>query len=138
MSNGDLSYLLTKEGLQRENETLKQRLTGKGNPNVVAHNSSELTGLRALRRANIERQAAWCPDEVPDLMFRTNELAGETGEVCNVAKKLERERKGWRGTRDTTEHLAEELADVVICADLVAINAGINLDEAVIAKFNAT
>ena len=91
-----------------------------------------------LRSANIARQAAWCPDQVPDLSFRGNELAGETGEVCNVIKKLERERLGWRGSRDTVEHLAEELADVVICADLAAISAGIDLDAAVIAKFNAT
>lgn len=91
-----------------------------------------------LRSANIDRQAAWCPDQVPDLSFRGNELAGETGEVCNVIKKLERERLGWRGSRDTVEHLAEELADVVICADLCAISAGIDLNAAVVAKFNAT
>lgn len=94
--------------------------------------------LPNLRSANLARQAAWCPDQVPDLSFRGNELAGETGEVCNVIKKLERERLGWRGSRDTKEHLAEELADVVICADLCALSAGIDLNEAVVAKFNAT
>lgn len=91
-----------------------------------------------LRDANIARQADWCPEQVPDLSFRGNELAGEVGEVCNVIKKLERERLGWRGSRDTVEHLAEELGDVVICASLIAISAGIDLDESVIAKFNAT
>ena len=91
-----------------------------------------------LREANVARQAAWCPEQIPDLSFRGNELAGETGEVCNVVKKLERERLGWRGSRDTVAHLAEELADVVICADLVALSAGIDLDAAVEAKFNAT
>jgi NTP pyrophosphatase (non-canonical NTP hydrolase) len=91
-----------------------------------------------LREANVARQAAWCPDQVPDLSFRGNELGGEVGEALNVIKKLERERHGWRGSRDTVAHLAEELADVVICADLVAITAGIDLDEAVTAKFNAT
>lgn len=34
--------------------------------------------------------------------------------------------------------LAEELADVVICADLCAVSAGIDLGAAVVAKFNAT
>lgn len=91
-----------------------------------------------LREANIARQAAWCPGQIPDLSFRGNELAGETGEVCNVIKKLERERFGWRGSRDTLSHLAEELADVVICADLIGIATGIDLEQAVIAKFNAT
>lgn len=101
--------------------------------------SGEAQGdLTALRKANVERQAIWCPDEVPDLSFRGNELGGETGEALNVIKKLERERLGWRGSRDTKEHLAEELADVVICADLCAITAGIDLASAVVNKFNAT
>ena len=95
---------------------------------------------QTLREANIERQKLWCPDptQQPDLSFRGNELAGETGEACNVIKKLERERHGWAGSRATQRQLAEELADVVICADLVAIAAGIDLDSAVAAKFNAT
>lgn len=93
-----------------------------------------------LREANKDRQDAWIADSgnVPDLSFRGNELAGEVGEACNVIKKLERERHGWRGSRDTIEHLAEELADVVICADLIAISAGLDLDAAVRTKFNAT
>lgn len=96
--------------------------------------------LGDLRKANTERQALWCPDpaEQPDLSFRGNELAGETGEACNVIKKLERERHGWRGERDTIEHLAEELADVIICVDLIAGRAGIDLSNAVRDKFNAT
>lgn len=94
--------------------------------------------LADLRRCNTERQAAWCPDQVPDLSFRGNELAGEVGEACNVIKKLERERHGWRGSRATGEQLAEELADVVICADLAALTAGVDLMSAVKAKFDAT
>lgn len=94
--------------------------------------------LEALREANVARQAAWCADQQPDLSFRGNELGGECGEAQNVIKKLERERHGWAGSRDTLEHLAEELADVVICADLCAMTAGVDLAGAVIAKFNAT
>lgn len=94
----------------------------------------------SLRAANKARQNAWIADSgnVPDLSFSGNELAGEVGEACNVIKKLERERLGWRGSRDTVEHLADELADVVICADLIAISAGLDLEAAVRAKFNAT
>lgn len=91
-----------------------------------------------LRTANIKRQAEWCPDQTPDLSFRGNELAGETGEACNVIKKLERARQGWRGSTDTVEHLAEELADVIICVDLIALQLGIDLGAAVRDKFNAT
>lgn len=92
----------------------------------------------ALREANVLRQVVWHPDFKPDLSFRGVELAGEAGEVCNVIKKLERERLGLRGSRDTKAHLAEELADVVICADLIAISMGIDLRVAVVMKFNAT
>lgn len=94
--------------------------------------------LRDLRDANVKRQAEWCPDQQPDLSFRGNELAGETGEACNEIKKLERERQGWRGSRTTVDKLAAELADVVICADLCAMQAGIDLHAAVAEKFNAT
>ena len=101
---------------------------------------SESVTLAALHAANKARQTEWCEGGAPepDLAFRGNELAGETGEACNVIKKLERERHGWRGSRATPDQLAEELADVVICADLCAVTAGIDLGAAVVAKFNAT
>ncbi|MDW9722127.1 hypothetical protein GOB91_07125 [Sinorhizobium meliloti] len=94
--------------------------------------------LGQLQAAHIERQEEWCPDQKPDLSFRGNEMAGEVGEACNVIKKLERERHGWRGSRATKEQLAEELADVVHTAVLCAITAGIDLEPAVVAKFNST
>ncbi len=94
--------------------------------------------LETLRQKNIERQAVWCPKDKPDLLFRGLELAGEAGEACNVIKKLERAMRGWRGSRTTVEQLAEELADVVITADLAAEAAGIDLSKAVPSKFNKT
>lgn len=111
--------------------------------------------FQTLRKANIARQAEWCPDQKPDLSFRANELAGETGEVIerlheliaflaiasgkvsNVAKKLERERHGWVGSRETVAHLSDELGDLVTCADLTAMVLGIDLGQAVESKFNA-
>lgn len=94
--------------------------------------------ISELQRVHVDRQEEWCPDQKPDLSFRGNELGGECGEAQNVIKKLERERHGWRGSRDTVEHLGEELADVIHCAVLCAITAGIDLEPAVIAKFNST
>lgn len=93
---------------------------------------------RTLRAANIARQMEWDAGNQLTLTYRLNELAGETGEACNVGKKIERERLGIRGSRATLRDLAEELADVVICADLVALGEGIDLQQAVISKFNAT
>ena len=88
--------------------------------------------------ANVHRAAIWDPFEDLNLAFKGVELAGEVGEACNVIKKLERERLGLQGSRATIEMLAEELADVLICADLVAVMCGIDLEQAVVNKFNST
>jgi NTP pyrophosphatase (non-canonical NTP hydrolase) len=90
----------------------------------------------SLRHANAARHLEWDPEGKIGLAFRGVELAGETGEACNVIKKLVREDMGLRGPRDTVAHLAEELADVVICAHLTAMTAEIDLDAAVRDKFN--
>ncbi len=94
--------------------------------------------LDQLQVAHIERQEEWCPDQKPDLSFRGNEMAGEVGEACDIIKKLERERHGWRGSRAIKDELADELADVVHTAILCAITAGVDLSAATIRKFNAT
>lgn len=91
-----------------------------------------------LRTANEARQKEWDTEGKITLSYRGNEMAGEVGEACNVIKKLERERMGINGSRSTYAALAEELADVIICADLIAASLGINLEEAVKAKFNKT
>lgn len=91
-----------------------------------------------LRDANEARQKEWDRDGKIDLSYRGNEMAGEVGEACNVIKKIERERRGIRGSRATLDQLADELADVVICADLIAMGEGIDLDAAVRRKFNKT
>ena len=91
-----------------------------------------------LRSANIHRHKEWDTDNRIGLVYRSNEMGGEAGEVMNVCKKIERERLGIRGSRDTIEHLAEELADVIICCDLIAAHEGIALSQAVKDKFNKT
>lgn len=92
-----------------------------------------------LRDANQARQKEWDSDSSITLSFRGNELAGEVGEACNIVKKIERQRLGLRGTRATKQELADELADVIICADLIAMHEGIDLlGVAVPEKFNKT
>jgi NTP pyrophosphatase (non-canonical NTP hydrolase) len=97
-----------------------------------------MTDLATLRAANVAREVEWDPDHRITLAYRGNELAGEVGEACNIIKKLERERIGIRGSRATKDELAEELADVLICLDLIAMHAGIDLSLALRDKFNAT
>lgn len=97
-----------------------------------------MTAYPTLRSANAARQIEWDKENGISLAYRGNELAGEVGEACNVIKKLERERLGIRGSRASVAMLAEELADAVICLDLIAMQVGIDLDDAVRTKFNAT
>lgn len=79
-----------------------------------------------LRRANSARQIEWDGNgHAMNDDWRMNELMGETGEVCNVLKKLHRERCGVPGSRADMEMLADELADMVICLDLFLMTKGI-------------
>lgn len=94
--------------------------------------------LDKLRKANQRRQNEWDPTDNITIEFRGNELAGEVGEACNIIKKLARERMGIRGSRATMEMLAEELADVIICVDLIAMMVNIDVAKAVQDKFNST
>lgn len=95
--------------------------------------------MDALRKANVERQKEWDKENQITLSYRGNELAGEVGEACNVIKKLERESFGMVGKRASLQDLADELADVIICCDLIAMQMGIGtLDKIVIGKFNKT
>lgn len=94
--------------------------------------------LEQLRHANEKRHQEWCNGQQIDLSFRGNELAGETGEACNVIKKLERIRLGLRGSKATVDDLAEELSDIIICVDLIAMDLNIDLGQAVKNKFNKT
>lgn len=114
--------------------------------------------LDELRAANLERVTdfgagglnSWSPAE------RGNELAGETGEACNELKKLLRADKAYDAAmktqgydhqrmidwlRERHSRLAKaraELADVIICVDLIAAQLCIDLEDAVREKFNAT
>jgi NTP pyrophosphatase (non-canonical NTP hydrolase) len=68
--------------------------------------------------------------------------AGEVGETCNVIKKLRRyEDDRERGvanlsTAQLTSDLAKEIADSIIYLDLLAARAGIDLEKAIVSKFN--
>lgn len=126
----------------------------KSGPRTVS--SGEFT---ALRDANHTRQKEWDPMNMISTAYRGNEFGGEVGEAVeeliahllnmlrlskaagklqNLVKKLEREKLGIPGSRTSHAELAKELADVIICTDLIAMDAEIDLWEAVRSKFNAT
>lgn len=94
--------------------------------------------LHRLRRVNTDRYEAWIEGADAGIMFDALELGGEVGELLNVVKKLEREDRGWRGSRADPADFADECADVLICLDKLARRRGVDLIAATIAKFNAT
>lgn len=94
--------------------------------------------LRTLREINSARASRWDGGKPAPLAFNLMELAGEAGEACNAGKKLARHEYGFAGGDPDVSKLAEELADTVICADLAANKAGIDLADAVAKKFNKT
>lgn len=77
-----------------------------------------------LREANVARDIEWnTGTEKVSPLFRGVELAGEVGEVLEVVAKIER--------GDYLQHkdaLAQELADIAICVDLVAMDYGIDMN----------
>lgn len=97
----------------------------------------------ALRVANSARKVRWHgdADEWTGADW-SNAMCGEAGEAANVVKKLRRHETS-TGTAYNTPPvdellaaLAEELADVVTYADLLAEKYGIDLAASVVAKFN--
>jgi len=90
-----------------------------------------------LAAASSNREIEW-GTEGSTLEFRTIEMAGEAGELCNQIKKYIRAREGFVGGVPNLEPVADELADVVITCQLLASKLGINLGLSVIRKFDKT
>ena len=68
-------------------------------------------------------------------------LCGEVGESANIIKKLNRHRDGVNEPipkAELMEMLADELADADIYLDLLYQAAGINREQAILAKFAKT
>jgi len=67
---------------------------------------------------------------------------GELGEAANIAKKLNRVRDGIPGNSETPGQLrhalADEIADTFIYLDLLAQSQSIDLEDAIISKFDRT
>lgn len=98
-----------------------------------------------LRAANIARiplfknskgERAHSSDNGSDwaLSAWSNAVASEVGEAANIIKKIER---GDFTLDEKRSDLADELADIVVYLDILAMRAGIDLGAAIVSKFNA-
>lgn len=102
--------------------------------------------FQELSTVNARRASRWHPGfPGPDAYWTgadwSNAMCGEAGEAANIVKKLRRVECDLRGALDAPPEellasLAEEIADVITYADLLATKYGINVAEAIIAKFN--
>ncbi len=97
----------------------------------------------ALREQNISRLARWHDPESEPWTGAdwSNAMCGEAGETANVVKKLRRHETRTSPQGDPSEaelrvKLSDEIADVIIYADLLAHFYGIDSAIAVAAKFN--
>lgn len=102
--------------------------------------------FQKLRHANVSRCDQWHGISTWSVMEWACAMAGEAGEACNVAKKIRRIEQGIAKRKEETTpdamkkqiaKLAEECADTLIYLDLLAASQGIDLEAAVIAKFNS-
>ena len=81
------------------------------------------SGLRTLQEEFMRYQQAAFPERPP--RFFALELAGETGELANLEKKV------WKGRHVDDEHFTDEAADVCIALLNFANSRGIDLAGAV-------
>lgn len=91
-----------------------------------------------FRDANRARQVEWPGNDQADIPYRTIEVAGECGELCEAMKKYLRSERGIAGSRGTITEVANEMADCVIAIDLLANAMGVDLEDAIRRKFNKT
>lgn len=98
--------------------------------------------FNALRATNVARCHRWFDGGLANWSLSDWGVAfgGEAGEALDAIKKLNRDRIGAAGNQvdaaQLVENLADELADTVIYADLVAAYMGIDLGAAIARKFN--
>lgn len=95
-----------------------------------------------LRHTNQARRDAWHGTDEWVSSDWSNEMCGEAGEAANIVKKLRRietgaVRDGLTDRDDLINALGLELADVIICVDLLAMYFDIDLADFIIHKFNS-
>ena len=100
-----------------------------------------------LSTANLSRGNRWHKNGLQD--WTTSDwaiaMAGESGEVCNTVKKLNRLRSEMKNINshdqvsseeEAISRIGEEIADTIIYSDLLAQSLGLNLADEIVKKFN--
>lgn len=121
-------------------------------PSIITEGEKTYRVFSSLEAANAARHEEWAKGQALTPSWRGNELQGEVGEALeafirlsiaaakagNLLKKVEREQSGFVGSRTDLAELADEIGDVIICADLAAMQVGVSSEKAWRNKFNKT
>jgi NTP pyrophosphatase (non-canonical NTP hydrolase) len=101
--------------------------------------------FNSLRAVNVTRCARWHPPESSPWTAAdwSNAMCGEAGEAANKVKKFRRWETGTRNQGDPPpaellQEIADEIADTIIYADLLANYFKIDVADAIRSKFNRT
>ncbi len=102
---------------------------------LTFNNLREANKLRLPQFKNSKGEPAHEKEDGSDwsLAEWMNAVAGELGEAANIIKKV---RRGDLTLDEARPMLAEEFADIVTYLDITAAQAGVNLGQATMDKFN--
>lgn len=90
--------------------------------------------LDSLRVKNTKRCKMLFPNiRKEPLIYWTNAIAGEVGELCNITKKIVR---GDKDVHYVRKDIEKELADIVIYIDLFCGILNLDIEKIVKEKFN--
>lgn len=93
-----------------------------------------------FRKANVTRCLRWHPLGIQSWSASDwlTAITGELGELASLVKMMNRERDGLPGNKfcPTKQMVADEIADVFTYLDLLAASMNIDMEVAVISKFN--
>ena len=96
--------------------------------------------FREFQKINTDRAEEWHGINDWSISDWAVAMAGECGEACNIIKKMNRKRDSIKGADlkwvGLHEALAEEIADTVTYAFLLAERCGLDMDDIVTRKFN--
>lgn len=99
------------------------------------------TFFEKLREVNVERCVRFGHGSVKSGWNDAewgNAIAGETGELCNILKKRIRRLISDPPMSILQLDAADEMADIIVYLDLLAARLNIDLERAIVSKFNAT
>ncbi|OGG41699.1 hypothetical protein A3A21_03775 [Candidatus Jorgensenbacteria bacterium RIFCSPLOWO2_01_FULL_45_25b] len=94
---------------------------------------SELLSFIKIQSERLKRRYGY-DDEEKRVLARTVKLSEEVGELCDAVLSLQKLQRQEKLDEETSEHIAEEVADVLITTLLIAESLRVNIENALFKK----